>query len=49
MDAATQRQKDTEKRKDEKPSGGEKVKVKDNVVSMFFSSASIDAWLVMKV
>ena len=28
MDAATQRQKDTEIRKDERPSGGEKVFVK---------------------
>ena len=29
---------------DERPSEGEKVKVKDNVVSMFFSSALIDGW-----
>ena len=28
MDAAAQIQKETEKRKDERPSGGEKVKVK---------------------
>ena len=37
MDAAAQRQKDTENRKDERLSGGEKVfvKVKDNVVQSF--------------
>ena len=44
MSAAAQRQKETEKGKDERPTGGEKVKVKDNVVLMFFSSASIDGW-----
>ena len=49
MDAAAQKRKESEKRNDERTSGGKKVKVKDNVVLMFLSSASIDAWLVMKV
>ena len=44
MDAAAQRQKKSEETNDERPSEGEKVKVKDNVVSMFFSSALIDGW-----
>ena len=42
MHAAAQRQKKSEKRNDEGPSGGEKVKVKDNVVLRFFRSPSID-------
>ena len=37
MDSAAQRQKESEKRNDERPSGGEKVKLKENVVlSRFF-------------
>ena len=42
MDAAAQKRKESKKRNDERPSEGEKVKVKENVVLMFFSSASID-------
>lgn len=35
MDSAAQRQKESEKRNDERPSGGEKVKLKENVESFF--------------
>ena len=49
MHAAAHKRKESEKREDERPSEREKVKVKENVVLRFFSSASIDAWLVMKV
>lgn len=36
IEAAVQRPKETEKRKDERPSGGEKVKLKENVVLGLF-------------
>lgn len=36
IDAAAQRQKETEKRKDERISGGEKVKIKENIVLSLF-------------
>ena len=36
IDAAALRQKETEKRKDERPSWGEKVKLKENVVLSLF-------------
>ena len=47
MDSAAQRQKESEKRNDERPSGGEKVKLKENVVlSRFFP---VHRWLGYKM
>lgn len=47
MDSAAQRQKESEKRNDERPSGGEKVKLKENVVlSRFFP---VLRWLSYKM
>lgn len=47
MDSAAQRQKESEKRNDERPSGGEKVKLKENVVlSRFFT---VLRWLGYKM
>lgn len=50
MDSAAQRQKESEKRNGERPSGGEKVKLKDNVVlSRFESFFPVLRWLGYKM
>ena len=46
MNSSAQRQKETEERNDERPSGGEKVKVKDNVVLSFLQ---VLRWMERKV